>query len=348
MKNSLGPWLTAITLVFAVSLVGCVDQPVMISPPAGGAPQSALSALGIFQQPLAKQIPVDGILPYNVNLNLYSDGAQKHRFIYLPPGTQIHATADRWELPAGAVVVKTFYYPADARDPSSPERLIETRFLVKQSDGHLRAATYKWNDEQTDAFASGGDIDVPTTWIDEDGNAHGDYFHIPGTGQCQTCHEDRFLGMRTRQMDHAGSYPDGTQNQIEHLIAAGALDAAPPVRGGLPDTFGGAPLADRARGYLDANCSHCHASDGIAASTNVFFDLDDLTKDPPICKSTPAINGADHVIVPGDPTHSEFLQRMLATNAFDRMPRGPTHIPDRKAIAVLEEWVASLSPAGCP
>jgi uncharacterized repeat protein (TIGR03806 family) len=332
----------------AISLAACVDQPVLVSPPGGGAPQSRLSALGIFREPLAQQNPVDGVVPYDVNLNLYSDEAHKHRFIYLPPGTQIHATADRWELPAGAMLIKTFYYPADARDPSSPERLIETRFLVKQSDGHLEAATYQWNDAQTDAIASGGDIDVPTSWIDEEGNARNDHFHIPGTSQCQTCHQDRYLGMRTRQIDHEGTYNDGTTNQIEHFVAAGALDAAPPMRGGLPDTFGEAPLADRARAYLDTNCSHCHASDGIAANTHVFFDLDDLVAYPPICKPTPAINGADRVIVPGDPTRSEFLQRMLATNAFDRMPRGPTHIPDRKAIAVLEAWVASLSPAGCP
>ena len=334
-----------LALAFAFLLAGCVDQTVAITPLAGGAPQSALSALGVFQPPLAKQVPVDGIVPYDVNLNLYSDEAHKHRFIYLPPGTQIHVTADRWELPVGAVLVKTFYYPADARDPSSAERLIETRFLVKKSDGRLQAATYKWNDEQTDAFASGGNIDVPTSWIDEDGNARSDHFHIPGTDQCQTCHQDRFLGMRTRQLDHDASYPDGTHNQIDHLIASGALDAVPPARGGLPDTFGGAPLPDRARGYLDANCSHCHASDGIAAGTHVYFDL---ASDPPICKSTPAINGADHVIFPGDPSRSEFLQRMLATDAFDRMPRGPTHIPDRKALAVLEAWVAGLTPAGCP
>jgi uncharacterized repeat protein (TIGR03806 family) len=334
--------------LLVLALAGCVDQSVEISPPGGGPTQVALSALGIFQPPLAQQVPVDGIVPYDVNLNLYSDEAHKHRFLYLPPGAQIHATADRWELPTGAMLIKTFYYPADARDPSSPERMIETRFLVKESDGHLRAATYVWNDAQTDATASGGNLDVPTSWIDEDGNAHDDHFHVPGTGQCQTCHEDRFLGMRTRQMDHAATYPDGTQNQIEHLIAAGELDAAPPARGGLPDTFGDAPLADRARSYLDTNCSHCHASDGIAAGTNVFFDLDDLTTNPPICRPTPEINGADHVILPGDPTRSEFLQRMLSTDAFNRMPRGPTHIPDHKAIAVLDQWVASLQPAGCP
>jgi uncharacterized repeat protein (TIGR03806 family) len=334
-------------LLALVVLTGCVDQPVVLSPPRGGPPQSSLSSLGIFVGPPAQQVPAPGFLPYDVNLNLYSDEAHKHRFLYVPPGTQIHATADRWELPVGSVLVKTFYYPDDARDPASRERLIETRFLVRRAGG-LQAATYVWNQEQTDAFAAGGNLDVPTAWIDEDGRARDDHFHIPGTDQCMTCHEDRFLGLRTRQLDHAGNYADGTTNQIEHLVAAGVLDGLPPERGGLPDTFGTAPLGDRARGYLDANCSHCHARDGIASGTGVFFDLEDLSTKPPYCRPTPEIDGANHVIVPGDPARSEILKRMLSSDAFNRMPRGPTHIPDRRAIAVLEAWIAGLTPAGCP
>jgi hypothetical protein len=245
------------------------------------------------------------------------------------------------------MLVKTFFYPADARDPTSSERLIETRFLVKQQTG-LQAATYLWNDAQTDAFASGGDLDLPTAWIDEEGLARNDHFHVPGTGQCMTCHEDRFLGLRTRQMDRPGTFSDGTTNQIEHLVAAGVLDALPPKRGGLPDPLGGAPLPNRAHAYLDANCSHCHAPDGQAAGTKVYFDLDDLIAAPPICRHTNEIDGADHVIFPGDPTRSEFLQRMRSADAFNRMPRGPSHIPDRKGLAVLDAWVTSLTPAGCP
>jgi uncharacterized repeat protein (TIGR03806 family) len=334
-------------LAIALLLAGCVDQPVLISPPLGGPPASSLSALGVFAGDPARQIPSDGFLPYEVNVSLYSDEAHKHRLLFVPAGAKIHATDDRWELPVGAMLVKTFFYYEDARDPASPERLIETRFLVKEQSG-LRAATYLWNDAQTDAFASGGELDVPTAWIDEDGLARDDHFHVPGTGQCATCHEGRFLGLRTRQMDRAGTFADGTSNQLEHLVAAGVLDAVPPSRGGLPDPLGTAPLDDRARAYLDANCGHCHASDGIAAGTHLYFDLEDLTSAPPICRAANAVDGASHVIYPGDPTRSELLVRMRSADAFNRMPRGPTHIPDRRALAVLDAWVANMQPAGCP
>jgi uncharacterized repeat protein (TIGR03806 family) len=331
----------------SIALVGCVDQPVMIAPPHGGPPASSLSALGIFVGNPAQQIPSAGFVPYDVNVNLYSDEAHKHRFLYVPRGTQIHATADRWELPVGAILVKTFFYYEDARDPNSAQHLIETRFLVKERD-RLVASTYVWNDAQTDAFASGGDIDVPTAWIDEDGLARNDHFHIPGTSQCMTCHENRFLGMRTRQMDRAATFRDGTTNQVAHLVAAGILDVPPPEHDALPDPLGDAPLPDRARAYLDANCSHCHAVDGQAAGTHVYFDREDLIAHAPICRPTNAIAGANHVIYPGDPTRSEFLQRMRSSDAFNRMPRGPSHIPDRRGLAVLDAWVASLTPAGCP
>ena len=114
--------------------VGCVDQPVAIAPPGSATPVSKLSQLGIFAGNPADQVPAAGLVPYDVNVTLYSDNAQKFRFIEVPPGTKVHATADRWDLPVGTILVKTFYYPVDARDPSLGRKLIETRFLVRQQN----------------------------------------------------------------------------------------------------------------------------------------------------------------------------------------------------------------------
>ena len=54
---------------------------------------------------------------------LFSDYSVKYRFLYLPPGKRItwHDT-DRWEFPVGAVLIKTFSYPVDARTPSLGRR----------------------------------------------------------------------------------------------------------------------------------------------------------------------------------------------------------------------------------
>ena len=117
----------------------------------------------------------------------------------------------------------------------------------------------------------------------------------------------------------------------------------------MADPFGGGPLEDRARAYLDANCAHCHGEGGSAAGTDLFWDREHTaTRLLALCRSTTPISGSDRVIVPGHPEQSEFLERMQSGDPFVRMPRGPTHVPDGAGIAVLSHWVAGMRPRGCP
>ena len=63
-------------------------------------------------------MPAAGVIPYDLNSALFSDYAEKYRFIKLPPGT--HATyrdADVFEFPVGTVIAKTFAYPARRARP---------------------------------------------------------------------------------------------------------------------------------------------------------------------------------------------------------------------------------------
>jgi len=181
------------------------------------------------------------------------------------------------------------------------------------------------------------------------GDLHDDYFHVPGTSLCQTCHQDRALGWRTRQLDHPGTYADGTTDQIGHLIAAGVADVRPSPGIMLVDTFGDGGLDARARSYLDANCANCHAAGGEAHGTSVLWDYGNTGPGAlPVCKNVESVAGAHFVIVPGAPLSSEFLARMSSPDPFVRMPQGPTHDPDEAAIAVLSEWVEAMTPAGCP
>lgn len=301
----------------------------------------------MFAEPLAQLSPMPGIEPYDVNVSLYSDGAQKQRFIWLPPGSDVHAAADRWVLPTGAYLIKNFYFPNDERDPTAGDHLVETRFLI-QGDSGLTASTYVWNDDQTDAVVSGGNLDVPVHWIDTAGTAHDVSFHVPGTSLCESCHDNRELGWRTRQIVHPGTYSDGTTDQAAHLVAEGVLDAPPPAGLVLVDPTGSDPIDARARSYLDANCSHCHATVGDASSTGVFLDYESTdAAHLPLCKSTGTVGGNDKVIVPGHPEKSVLLSRMFASDPFVRMPRGPTRIPDPDGTAVISAWIQQMPPGGC-
>ncbi len=189
---------------------------------------------------------------------------------------------------------------------------------------------------------------MPVRWIDGKGDLHDERFHVPGTSTCEDCHQDRSLGMRTRQIVHPGVYGDGTLDQASHLVTANVLDGAPPAGLVLVDPLGDAPLDARARSYLDANCAHCHGSGGEARGTGVLWDYDHTdAAQLPLCRHTPTVGGNDRVIVPGHPEQSEFLSRILSADPWARMPQGPGRIPDAAGVALLSRWVSEMTPGGC-
>ncbi|HEY0469747.1 MAG TPA: anthrone oxygenase family protein [Polyangiaceae bacterium] len=337
----------ALLTLALLTLSGCSPGLAPIAPPGAVTPVARLSELGIFQGELAKQLPQSGFVAYEINAPLYADGARKRRFVFVPPGTRIQTGRDRWSIPVGSYLVKTFSFPKDLRDPALGERLIETRFLRRTADG-FTASTYVWNDAQTDASASRGDLDVPVSWIDEQGVRRQQRFHVPSARQCAACHAGRALGLSSRQLDRQADYGDGTHDQISHWARLGLIDQRPPAHLLLTDPAGDAPLAGRARSYLDANCSHCHGAGGSAERTDLFWDLEHTSHDQlPSCRPTRSIDGRDRVLVPGHPEQSEFLARMRSDNPRVHMPRGPSQLADAAGISLLTAWVAELPAQNC-
>ena len=108
-----------------------------------------LSETGILTSVKGHQVD-PGLIPYDVNAPLWSDGAAKERFIGLPGDGHIEFTTSRgWNFPEGTVLVKTFALDLAADDPTSRRR-VETRLLTKQN-GQWQGYSYFWNDDQTDA-----------------------------------------------------------------------------------------------------------------------------------------------------------------------------------------------------
>ena len=105
-------------------------------------------------------MPTDGVVPYEVISQLFADYATKHRFIYVPPGEKIgYDATDTWKFPVGTILVKTFSYLTDARDPSKGEKTPRDAAPHQQSDGWT-PHTYVWNDAQTEAHADDRRRDV--------------------------------------------------------------------------------------------------------------------------------------------------------------------------------------------
>jgi glucose/arabinose dehydrogenase len=183
-----------------------------------------LSATGLFRSVKDHQ-PEPALIAYSVNSPLWSDGAEKERFLAMPGTSQIDFKTSRgWELPDGSVLVKTFFLnTADGKEGS--RRRIETRLLTRQ-DGQWAGYSYLWNDEQTDAELVGAaGVDKPYEVRDAaaPGGRRTQTWHYPSRVECMVCHSraaNWVLGLTTLQMNKVHDYGRVADNQLrtlEHL-----------------------------------------------------------------------------------------------------------------------------------
>jgi hypothetical protein len=178
----------------------------------------------------------------------------------------------------------------------------------------------------------------------------GGTWSVPSTGQCLSCHTeaaDASLGMHTLQLNGDFDYPGGvTANQIDTLVHIGLASSPgdPDALDALPDPYGSAPLADRARAWLHANCAQCHTSGGTAP-VEMTLDWGRPLADLDVCEAPEAgdlgIPGAQ-IVAPGDPDRSVLLARIRALDV-NRMPPLASQVVDEGGADLIEEWIRSLS-----
>ena len=178
-----------------------------------------LSESGLFRS-VKGHVMEAGLIPYDVNAQLWSDGAYKERWLGLPGADpKIDMTGkDGWNCPDQTVLVKSF---ALEREPGKPEsrRWIETRFLTKQ-DGQWYGYSYIWNDEQTEATL------VAKEGMDREYavGKNKQKWHYPSRTECMVCHSraaNYMLGLSTVQMNKVHDYGGGVKDEqlrvLEHL-----------------------------------------------------------------------------------------------------------------------------------
>ncbi len=318
-------------------------------------PCERLSSYRLFTDG-GRQIPNDGVVPYELNTPLFSDYAAKHRFVYVPPGQSVTYRVDAgFVFPVGTVLVKTFSYPHDLRDPALGERLIESRLLLHGDDG-WRAVTYLWDDQHSEATLLTGGASVDVDWIEASGRERGVEFLVPSQAQCAQCHEEaeRVLGPvgpKARHLNRDLAYADGSESQLSHWTRLGILSGAPSPetapRNAVWDDPSTGTVEDRARAYLDVNCAHCHSPTGRARSSGL--DLRRGNADPltlGVCKAAASGGGSGayrYDIVPGRPEESSLLHRMRSVDSGVAMPPVGRQLVHDEAVALIEEWIAGLA-----
>jgi uncharacterized repeat protein (TIGR03806 family) len=318
-------------------------------PPTHPMPQ-LLSQTGAFADLQTLQ-PADFLIPYAPNSPLWSDGAIKSRWMALPSDSKIHFSAKgEWTFPAGTVFVKNFNLPVDETNPNILRRL-ETRILVRDTNGYVYGASYKWRADNSDAdlVTAGTNEDIVITTAT--GTRTQKWFY-PGRQDCLTCHTPQsggVLGANTRQINGSFKYPNGvTDNQLRTWNHLGLFDTRlneiqiPFFAKLVNITNTAAPLQLRVRSYLDANCSMCHRPGGAGAFFDARFDTplgkQNLINGP--VQNPLGILGAK-VIVPGD-TNKSILFRRASLVGQNQMPPLGKNVVDTNAVGVIGRWISSL------
>jgi len=314
----------------------------------GGAPVAAdapatLAETGLYSDFVAKTIATD-VHPFSPQYPLWTDGALKRRWIWLPAGTAIDASdPDAWIFPIGTRIWKEFAF----------SRRIETRYMERLASGEWLYASYRWNEDESAATLA------PVRGVRRAAESRpGVPYGIPSLVDCRSCHESgasSVLGFSALQLS-ADRDPGGLHQapletgflDLAELVRRGLVVGLPPgLADGAPRVHAGTPTARTALGYLHGNCAHCHNPHSPIANLGLFLDVRaDGTPDAIATAVAheshyrPTGTSIETRIVPGDPGASLLIARVSSRNPVRQMPPTGTHLVDEEAIALLTRWIA--------
>ena len=332
-----------------------------------------LSDTGLFTS--TKDLtPAPGLVPYSVNSQLWSDGAQKDRWLAIPGDAKIEFESVTYPgaipgprpgfgFPDGTVAVKHFSIETEPGNPASRKRL-ETRVLVfeqlpgtqEMGDQLWQGYTYIWNDEQTDAILAdknGQDLKLQIKDKNSPGGQREQVWHFPSRAQCGMCHTmpAKFvLGLNTIQLNKDYDYGHGqVMNQLAAWNKWGLfkepLKTAPKDLPKLADYRDPkVSLNERARSYLQSNCTHCHMRwGGGNAEFQLLYDLDvHKTGTVGVKPAHGAFGLKDPALLsPGHPDQSLISVRMKLPG-LGRMPHIGSNVIDQEGAKLIADWIASL------
>ncbi len=200
-----------------------------------------LSETGLFQS-VADHSPATGVVPFDVNVEQWSDGARAERWIGIPgPGTVQFLPnkkalagsmfSGQQRFPPDTVLIKTLSVPNPTGNKNPEEssnwRRVESQLL--HFDGRAwRGYSYAWNDNQTDAElvdATGRETALsPTlTW------------RFASRVECARCHNpwaEFTLGFNLRQLHRPTDRPGKPTSQLEWFSDLGIIELPPPPDAG--------------------------------------------------------------------------------------------------------------------
>ncbi len=292
-----------------------------------------LSETGLYSD-FANETLADYILEYTPRYPLWTDGATKERWAYIPPnecdGPIDNSDIDTWQVPVGSRFWKEF-----TRDGVR----IETRFIIRTGPdaSDFKFATYRWD-------GSGDAVKIDNGLDDANGTGH----DIPPVTLCSGCHKSdwRVLGFSAIQL--TGN--PGTVNMAS-LSADGVLSN--PLPGGV--SIPGNDVEREALGCMHVNCGSCHYDGGVAqtamhlrvkaamttvATTDTFLTAVNRQTNNYNCNST---GGLCDFIEPMSPATSATWERMdVEGDGVSQMPPYGTELENTDCRSKVGLWINQL------
>lgn len=287
-------------------------------------------------------------LAYSPQYALWSDGAVKRRWLFIPAGSWIDAAdPDHWVFPVGTRLWKQFGY----------ERPVETRLIERLADGSWRFAVYAWEPDGLDAVLAPAQGLAPRPVA----AAPGGSYEILSRDDCRACHEGTrtpVLGLSALQLSadrdpgaRPVEIPATNEIGMRFLLDEGLLRNLPQELIAVPPRINASTATARsALGYLHANCGHCHNSAGPLAEMQLALEqrvgdaqtlgvAQRLAGQP----SEFRLPGVDHRLVPGRPELSMIALRMRSRDPLVQMPPLGTHAVDAAGVALIDDWILGLT-----
>lgn len=314
-----------------------------------------LSQTGLFRS-VADEEPMPGLLAYDVNSPLWSDGAVKRRWMAVPNELTVdYKPKGSWEFPEGSVLVKSFAFPSVA---DGKLRRIETRLFAKQQ-GEWFGYSYRWNREQTDAYLveAAGRVEVIEGVAAQGHDGDSVTWRYPSRSECMVCHSraaNYVLGLSGEQMNRWHDYSAGEVavrapqlETLQHIGLFGSGDITTPSETLVDPSDSSQSLERRVRSYLHANCSSCHVKEG-GGNSKIVLSYFGALESMNLIEAQPlhgklGLSQAT-LVQPGAPERSILLKR-ISQRGPGQMPPLATRCVDPQAVELLSEWIVSLADA---
>jgi len=314
----------------------------------GDEPPRSLRDTGLYADASSTTLHAD-VLAFSPQYPLWSDGADKQRWIRLPAGAAIDATnPDAWQFPVGTKLWKSF---------SHGGRPIETRYIERLTDGSWRFATYVWTPDGSAAELAPA-RGVPALAA---ATAPGGRYAVPSRDDCVACHGGAtvpVLGLTALQLSPArdpnavqGRAKTASEVDLRDLAARGLLRGLPGHLLAEPPRIAASSPGERAAlGYLHGNCAHCHHAQPGRVPVRLTLMQRVAEPEASAAKVLRSMLGSPsryqapgqldaRVVVPGDAAASVLMLRMRSRDARMQMPPLGTEHTDPEGLALLAHWI---------